>query len=82
MLFGLVYRLSRRFRAFALGIDLRLLTAMQAWRVIGIMFLALYAFGSLPGLFAWPAGLGDAAVGFAAPFVLRALTAGAPNWRR
>ncbi|HET7876006.1 MAG TPA: hypothetical protein VFN71_10855 [Methylomirabilota bacterium] len=82
VLFGLLYRLSARFRAFALGIDLRLLTAMQGWRVIGIMFLALYAFGLLPGLFAWPAGLGDAAVGLAAPFVLRAMTAGAPNWRR
>lgn len=82
VLFGLAYRLSRRFRAFALGIDLRLLTAVQGWRVIGIMFLALYAFGLLPGLFAWPAGLGDVAVGLAAPFVLLAMTAGAPNWRR
>jgi len=50
--------------------------------VIGAMFLALYAFGLLPGLFAWPAGLGDAAVGLAAPFVLLAMLRGAPNWPR
>jgi hypothetical protein len=80
--FALLYRLSRRFRDFALAIDLRWLTAIQAWRVIGVMFLALYAFGLLPGLFAWPAGLGDAAVGMAAPFVLLAMLRGAPNWRR
>lgn len=32
-----------------LGIDLRLLTAIQGWRVIGGMFLVLYAFDLLPG---------------------------------
>jgi hypothetical protein len=82
LLFALLYRLRPGFRAFALGIDLRWLTAIQAWRVIGVMFLALYAFGLLPGLFAWPAGLGDAAVGVAAPFVLLAILRGAPGWRR
>jgi hypothetical protein len=82
LLFALLYRLSRRFRGFALAIDLRWLTAVQGWRVIGLMFLALYAFGLLPGLFAWPAGLGDAAVGVAAPFVLLAMLRGAPLWRR
>jgi len=82
LLFALLYRLSGRFRRFALAIDLRWLTAIQAWRVIGVMFLAFYAFGLLPGLFAWPAGLGDAAVGLAAPFVLLAILRGAPNWQR
>src|SRR5262249_1717957 len=62
--------------------DLRWLTAVQGWRVVGAMFLALYAFGLLPGLFAWPAGLGDSAVGLAAPFVLLAMLRGAPNWQR
>ena len=55
---------------------------MQSWRVIGVMFLALYAFGLLPGLFAWPAGVGDAIVGLSAPFVLRAIVRGEPTWRR
>jgi len=81
LLFALLYRLRPGFRAFALGIDLRWLTAIQAWRVIGVMFLAFYAFDLLPGLFAWPAGLGDAAVGLAAPFVLLAMLRDAPNWR-
>jgi hypothetical protein len=74
--------MSHRLRDFALAIDLRWLTAIQGWRVIGVMFLAIYAYGLLPGLFAWPAGLGDAAVGLAAPFVLLAMLRGAPDWRR
>src|SRR5262245_24773239 len=82
LLFALVYRTSRAFRDFVLSIDLRLLTAMQSWRVLGGMFLALYAFGLLPGLFAWPAGIGDVAVGVAAPFVVLAMLRGAPTWRR
>jgi hypothetical protein len=82
LLFALVYRVSRAFRDFVLGIDLRLLTAIQSWRVLGVMFLALYAFDLLPGLFAWPAGVGDLAVGLAAPFVLLAMLRGAPTWRR
>jgi len=82
LLFAFVYRASRLFRGFVLGIDLRLLTAIQSWRVIGSMFLALYAFDLLPGLFAWPAGVGDAAVGVAAPFVVLAMLRDAPTWRR
>jgi hypothetical protein len=79
--FALLYRLTDRVRDFALSIDLRLLTAMQAWRVGGVMFMVLYAFGLLPGLFAWPAGLGDFAVGLAAPFVLQALVARGAGWQ-
>jgi hypothetical protein len=82
VLFAVVYRASATFQRFVLGIDLRLLTAMQSWRVVGTMFLALYAFDLLPGLFAWPAGVGDAAVGLAAPFVLMAMVRDAPTWRR
>jgi hypothetical protein len=82
LLFALLYRLWGRFRAFALAIDLRWLTAIQGWRVVGAMFLVLYAFGLLPGLFAWPAGLGDLAVGMAAPFALLAILRGAPTWQR
>jgi hypothetical protein len=82
LLFALLYQWSQRFREYAHGIDLSLLTAIQGWRVIGLVFLALYAFGLLPGLFAWPAGLGDVAVGLTAPFVLRRMLRGAPNWRR
>ena len=68
-----LYLGSRPFRAFVLGRDLRLVTMMQAWRVAGFAFLALYAQGLLPGVFAWPAGLGDIAIGATAPFVALAL---------
>jgi hypothetical protein len=82
LLFAVLYRASPVFQRFVLGIDLRFLTAVQGWRVIGAMFLALYAFDVLPGLFAWPAGVGDAAVGFSAPFVLMVMVRGEPTWRR
>ena len=80
LLFALAFRASRAVRNFALRIDLRLLTAVQGWRVIGILFLGLYAFGLLPGVFAWPAGLGDVTVGVAAPFALLAIVRRTPSW--
>ncbi len=61
------------FRASILAADLRLLTAIQGWRAGGLGFLALNAHGVLPGLFAWPAGLGDIAIGVTAPWVTLAL---------
>lgn len=57
------------FRDAVLSADLRLLSALQGWRFGGFWFLALWAYGVLPGLFAIPAGLGDMAVGAFAPFV-------------
>lgn len=68
-LFAATMVLSRRLRAVALRLDPVLLTEFQAWRILGGLFLAVYAFGHLPGFFAWPAGLGDIAVGLAAPFM-------------
>jgi hypothetical protein len=61
------------FRAFVISIDLRLVAAIQAWRWAGLGFLSLYAYGVLPGLFAFPAGLGDMAVGVAAPWIVLGL---------
>jgi hypothetical protein len=58
------------FRAFILGADLRLVSAIQAWRWAGLGFLSLYAHGVLPGLFAFPAGLGDMAIGVTAPWIV------------
>jgi hypothetical protein len=43
---------------------------VHLWRVVGFTFLTLTAFDVLPGLFAWPAGLGDVAIGIAALFVV------------
>jgi uncharacterized membrane protein YidH (DUF202 family) len=65
---------SRRFRDLVLSADVRLLSAVQAWRAGGLVFLAFYAYGLLPGLFAWPAGLGDMAIGLTAPWIAAALT--------
>jgi hypothetical protein len=65
--------LSGAFRALVLAADLGLVTGIQAWRFAGLGFLALYAHGVLPGLFAWPAGLGDIAIGLTAPWVMLAL---------
>jgi hypothetical protein len=58
------------FRAFVLNADLRLVSAVQAWRWAGLGFLSLYAHGVLPGLFAFPAGLGDMAIGVTAPWMV------------
>lgn len=67
------FRLSRPFHDFILAADLRFMTGLQAWRFAGFGFLALYAHGVLPGAFAWPAGLGDMALGITAPWVVTAL---------
>ena len=48
------------------------IVAVEFYRVLGIIFLALYASSQVPGWFALPAGIGDIAVGLAAPFVARA----------
>ena len=66
-------RLSPAFRGFILSLDLRLVAGMQAWRFAGLGFLFLYAYKVLPALFALPAGLGDMAVGFAAPWIILGL---------
>jgi hypothetical protein len=68
-----LYWISRAFRDFVLAIDLRLATAIQAWRFAGFAFLALFSYGVLPGAFAWPAGVGDMAIGLSAPWVALAL---------
>lgn len=42
------------------------MVGVQFYRVLGLIFLVLYAQGQLPGAFALPAGVGDAAVGLLA----------------
>ena len=65
--------LSQPFRDFVLSLDLRLIAGIQAWRWAGLGFLALYSQNVLPAMFALPAGLGDMAVGFTAPWIILAL---------
>jgi len=71
--FFAAYFVWRSFRTFILGADLRLGTAIQAWRWAGAGFLTLYAKGILPALFAFPAGLGDMAIGMSAPWIVLSL---------
>jgi hypothetical protein len=73
VVFLVAYWSSARFRVFMLSLNLPLAAAIQAWRAGGLGFLALYAHGILPGTFAWPAGLGDIAIGVTAPWVVLAL---------
>jgi hypothetical protein len=74
LLFFFVWlRLSQSFRDFVLALDLRFIAGMQAWRWAGLGFLSLYAHNVLPAIFALPAGLGDMAIGFAAPWIILAL---------
>ena len=45
------------------------IVGVQLYRALGVVFLVLYAAGQLPALFAWPAGVGDIAIGLSAPLV-------------
>ena len=74
--FVLLYALSARFRRLVLALDIRTLTMLQHWRVVGFVFLPLAYFGVLPAGFAWPAGFGDVAIGLAAPFVVAGIGRG------
>jgi hypothetical protein len=73
LLFFAWLRLSQSFRDFVLSLDLRLIAGIQAWRWAGLGFLTLYAHKVLPAMFALPAGLGDMAIGFVAPWMVLAL---------
>jgi hypothetical protein len=60
-------------RRFVRSLDLRILTLAQSFRVLGLVFLALWAAGRLPAGFALPAGIGDFLVGVTAPLVARSV---------
>lgn len=85
----LAYAFDRRLGRPLFGdfarLDLPVLAALQTFRIGGVFFLVAWAQGTLPAGFALPAGLGDIAVGLAAPFVATALARrrpGAPFWAR
>lgn len=61
-----LYLISPRVRGFVLAQDIRTLTMIHLWRVIGFNFLLLYAYDLLPAMFAFPAGAGDVAIGILA----------------
>jgi hypothetical protein len=71
---------SQPFRQFLLSLNPNTLTYIQAWRIAGFVFLALYSYRILPGQFALPAGWGDIAIGVTAPFV--AMKLANPRFRK
>jgi hypothetical protein len=79
-LFLLWFAASKSFRQFVLGLNPRTVTLVHAWRLAGFAFIALSAYGILPGFFAQPAGWGDIAIGATAPFA--ALVLANPAHRR
>jgi hypothetical protein len=66
---GLLIWRSPRLARIIDAVPQHLLIGVQLYRALGVIFLILYATGKLPGLFAWPAGLGDVLVGVLAPVV-------------
>ena len=65
--------LSPTWRRVVDAIPADALISVQVYRLIGGIFLVLYAIGSLPRHFALPAGWGDLVVGLLAPFVALAV---------
>jgi hypothetical protein len=82
--FGAVFgalAFSDAWRRTVAAIPVERLIAVQTFRLLGFIFVAIWAIGSLPARFALPAGLGDAVVGLAAPFVAVALARRVPGSR-
>jgi len=51
------------------SVPLSWIASVQVFRLEGLIFLTLLVEGRLPGVFAWPAGVGDMIVGLFAPVV-------------
>lgn len=79
VIFYLWFANSASFRQFALALNPRVLTFLQSWRILGVAFVILAAFGVLPAIFALPAGYGDIFIGVTAP--LAALGLAVPRRR-
>jgi hypothetical protein len=68
---------SPRVAALIDGMPAAWLVRVQVYRVLGGIFLAIWASGGLPGAFALPAGIGDVLVGLLAIPVAASLSSGA-----
>jgi hypothetical protein len=69
-----LFWLSGPFRRVIQALPQKWIISLQIFRAEGVIFLVLYAGGHLPGVFAWPAGVGDMLVGLLAPMVATAYT--------
>ncbi len=77
--FSIWYAGSKPFREWALALNPRTLTLIHAERIGGLVFLAMYTYKVLPGMFALPAGWGDIAIGVTAYLAATRLV---PNHKR
>ena len=82
LLFFIAHSRSHKLQQFFSSLNIKTLTLLQTWRLVGIIFLILYARGELPGTFALPAGWGDIAVGITAPFIALAFDSRQIRFRR
>jgi hypothetical protein len=69
LVFSVWFAASEKFRQFTLSLNPPSLTLAQSWRIVGFTFVLLEAKGVLPGVFAFPAGYGDMAIGATATLV-------------
>jgi hypothetical protein len=78
ILFVLSYLFSQTFRRFVQTLvgDPWAITALQAYRVIGVFFIVLASRNALPAVFALPAGYGDIFIGITAPLTALAWSSG------
>jgi len=67
-LFLLAWRSLPAVGAWVRDLDLAVVTVIQTFRVLGIVFVFLFFLGQLPFVFAFAAGFGDVAVGIVALF--------------
>ena len=80
VVFAAWFSVSKGFRQFLESLNVGTLTFVQSWRIAGYVFLALYVYAILPGVFALSAGWGDAFIGATAPWV--ALRLANPSHRK
>jgi hypothetical protein len=69
LVFFVWFGASESFRKYLLSLDASTLTAVQTWRILGLVFVVLEAHRALPSIFALPAGYGDIAIGATASLV-------------
>jgi hypothetical protein len=75
------YLTLRSVRTVADQVPMHWMIGLQFYRALGFVFLVEWSLGALPGAFALPAGIGDIAIGLAAPWVAARVKADAPRSR-
>jgi len=81
LLAGYLLLLSPTFSRVIAAVPQHWLIGIQAFRILGAVWLIRYFAGHLSGAFALPAGIGDVTTGLLAPFVAYAWYSGKPYAR-